>query len=146
MERPRVAARLQMMRRRGLLGLIRIGALLERQSELELSDDQLKKLLSIRTDMIHTKAKLTGDIRAARLELIYSIASSIGNVNPDQVRSALKNIYTMRLERKAATVDAFKKASDVLTSDQKDKLHEIALENLSEYEAGEEGGMFTGED
>jgi Spy/CpxP family protein refolding chaperone len=135
MERPRVAARVHAMKKRGLLGLIRIAALLERQSELELSDDQLKKLLAIRADMIRTKAKITGDIRVARLELIYSTAMNIDNINPDQVRAAVKNIYNLRLERKAATIDAFKKASDVLSSEQKEKLKEIVQERLSEYEA-----------
>lgn len=135
MERPRVAARLHTARRRGLLTLLRIGALIERQSELELSDDQLQKLMNIRADMIRAKAKLTGDIRVARLSLIYSTAMNIGSIDPGQVRSEIKNIYMMRLERKGLTVDAFKKAADVLSSDQKDKLRSLAQEKLSEMEA-----------
>lgn len=147
MERPRVAAaRMHLARKRGLLGLIRISALMERQSELELSNDQLKQLLAIRSDMIRTKAKLTGDIRVARLDLIYSTAMNIGNISPDQIRSAVKNIYNLRLERKAATIDAFKKASDVLSSEQKDKLKDIAFERLSEYESDMADGSSEEED
>ena len=41
-EMPRVAARLHVARQRGVLAFARIAALLERQSELELSDDQMK--------------------------------------------------------------------------------------------------------
>lgn len=137
MERPRAAARMHRMKRRGLLGLIHVAALLERQKELDLSDDQLKKLLTIRSDAIHQKAKLTGDIRVARLNLIYSIAGSIGNLNTEQIRSAIKDIYAMRLERKAVTLDAFKKASDVLSSEQKEKLKEIVLDNLADSEEEE---------
>lgn len=146
MERPRVASRIQMAKKRGLLGLVRIAALLERQSELGLSDDQLAKLLSIRADLIHAKAKLAGDIRVARLNLIYSTAMNIGNIDPDQVRSAIKNIYGMRIERKAATVDAFKKALNVLSSEQKDKLRELAQDKLSEYEAESEDDFMDEED
>jgi hypothetical protein len=123
------------VRRRTLLGLLRIGGLLERSSELELSDDQMKKLLAIRADMIRAKAKIAADIRIARLELIYSTAMNIGDIDPSQLKSSVKNIYNLRLERKAATIDAFKKASDVLSSDQKDKLRAIAQEKLSEYES-----------
>jgi Spy/CpxP family protein refolding chaperone len=135
MERPLVAARMQLAKKRGILGLISIGALMERQSELDLSDDQLKKILAIRSDAIHAKAKITGDIRVARLDLIYSTAMNIGNIEPNQIRSAVKNIYNLRLERKAVTIDAFKKASEVLSSDQKDKLKELVQERLSDFEA-----------
>lgn len=140
MERPRVAARMQLAKKRGLLGLIRIAGLLERQSELELTDEQVKKLLAIRAEMIRTKAKISGDIRVARLELVYSTAMNIGNIDPEQIRSSLKNIYAMRLERKAATVTAFKKAADVLSSVQKDTLKELVQERLAEYEAEAEEG------
>lgn len=135
LERPRVAARVELAKKRGLLGLIRVAALVERQSELELSDDQLKKLLAIRSDMIRTKSKISADIRVARLELVHSTANNIGNIHPDQIRSALKNIYNLRLERKAATVDAFRKATDVLTDEQKSTLREHVRERLSECES-----------
>ncbi len=135
LERPRFAARVNLAKKRGILGLVRIGALLERQSQLDLSNDQLKKLLAIRSDMIRTKAKLSGDIRIARLDLVYSTAMNIGNVNPDQIRSALKSIYNLRLERKAATIDAFRKAAEVLTDEQKATLKELVQERLSEYES-----------
>jgi len=135
LERPRVAARVELAKKRGMLGLIRVAALVERQSELELSDDQLKKLLAIRSDMIRTKSKISADIRIARLELVHSTANNIGNINPDHARSALKNIYNLRLERKAATVDAFRKATDVLTDEQKSTLRERVRERLSEYES-----------
>jgi hypothetical protein len=95
----------------------------------------MKKLLAIRADMIRAKAKIAADIRIARLELIYSTAMNIGDIDPSQLKSSVKNIYNLRLERKAATIDAFKKASDVLSSDQKDKLRAIAQEKLSEYES-----------
>jgi len=111
-----------------------MSALLERQSELELTNDQVKKMLAIRSDMIRTKSKISADIRIARLELVYSTAMNIGNFNPDQTRSALKNIYNLRLERKAATVDAFKKAADLLTDDQKGKFKELVQERMSEFE------------
>lgn len=135
LERPMAARVHRAVRRRTLLGLLRIGGLLERSSELELSDDQMKKLLAIRADMIRAKAKIAADIRIARLELIYSTAMNIGDIDPSQLKSSVKNIYNLRLERKAATIDAFKKASDVLSSDQKDKLRAIAQEKLSEYES-----------
>jgi transcription initiation factor IIE alpha subunit len=134
MERPHMARAHHPVRRRALLGAIRIAAILERKSELELSDDQLKKLMNIRADMIRAKARLTGEIRVARLELIYSTAMNIGNINPDQLRSAIKNIYNLRLERKAATIDAFKQASEVLSSEQKETLRELTLERLADYE------------
>jgi len=134
LERPRIATRVELAKKRGLLGLIRMSALLERQSELELTNDQVKKMLAIRSDMIRTKSKISADIRIARLELVYSTAMNIGNFNPDQTRSALKNIYNLRLERKAATVDAFKKAADLLTDDQKGKFKELVQERMSEFE------------
>jgi Spy/CpxP family protein refolding chaperone len=146
MERPRVAARVQLAKKRGLLGLIRIAALLERQSELGLSNDQMQKLLNIRADMIRAKAKITGDIRVARLNLIYSTAMNIGDIDPDQLRSDIKNIYALRIERKAATVDAFKKASDVLTSEQKETLRGLAQERLSELEAQGEADFMEEDD
>lgn len=134
LERPRVARRVELAKKRGVLGLIRIAHLLERQSELELTNDQVKKMLAIRSDMIRTKSKISADIRVARLELVYTTAMNIGNFNPDQTRSALKNIFNLRLERKAATIDAFRKAAEVLNEDQKSRLRELVQERLSEFE------------
>ena len=137
MERPRAAARLHRAKRRGVLGLIHVAALLENQGDLDLNDDQMKKLLAMRADAIRQKARLTGDIRAARLNLIYSIAAGIGNLNSEHIRSAIKDIYNMRLERKAVTLDTFRKASDVLSMEQKEKLKEIVMSNLADYESEE---------
>jgi hypothetical protein len=83
---------------RGVLG-IRVTALLERQSELELSDDQLKKLLAIRSDDTHQGEDLRGhtdrppgigpfDRRQHR------------NISRDQTFTALENIYNLRVEEK----------------------------------------------
>ena len=122
------------MKGKGKWVIFLISKVLKMRDDLKLSDDQVKNLKSIRADLIRSKMKLMADIKIAKFEM--KEAFSIMNPNFDIIRSTIKNIINMKLEKKMAMVDAFEKTSKVLTADQKKKFVDMMKEWMGKGEEG----------
>lgn len=147
MEKPGMGIKAVMLRRGltrkrlGTSALMRLSRLAALKDELELSDDQVRKLWDIETTLVRNVAKLTLEIRVARFESLKTIVSS-RPVNFDQVRSNAKKVMDLRLQRKMAIIDAFEQGVQTLSQDQKEQLadvqsvwaDEVAEEEMDEQE------------
>lgn len=129
MEKPGLGIKMAMvrqgmqMRRRGTSALMRLSRLRALKDELELSDDQVQKILEIDATLVHNLVKLSAEIRMARFDALKTIISR--PVNFEQVRANAKNVVSLRLQRKLAVIDAFEKGAKVLSDDQRDQLSDI---------------------
>jgi hypothetical protein len=119
------------MRRRGLSRLLHVSRILVIKEALELGDDQMEELRDIRTELGRKLIKLTADIRGARFDSFNTLSSK--PVNFEQLRANAKNVSQLRLQRKLAVIDAFEKASKVLSDGQKEKLSEFVSAWVDEY-------------
>jgi Spy/CpxP family protein refolding chaperone len=126
MERPGMGLKAVMMRRGltrkriGTSALMRLSRLRALRDELDLSDDQVRKLWDIESGLVRNVAKLTLEIRVARFDSLKTIV--MRPVNFDQVRANAKNVMDLRLQRKMAIIDAFEQGVQVLTPEQKEML------------------------
>ncbi|HXS67400.1 MAG TPA: hypothetical protein VN761_01075 [Candidatus Polarisedimenticolia bacterium] len=121
------------IRRRGTARLLHISRILMVRELLELTEEQIDQLRTIRADLVRKLFKFTADIRVARLDSLNTLSER--PVNFDQLRSNAKNVSQLRLQRKTAVIDAFEKASKVLSEGQKEKLSECVAAWVDEYEA-----------
>ena len=139
MERPEMlhGGFAEAIRQRGTVRLLHISRILKVREFLELNEEQVEELRTIRADLIRKLFKLTGDIRIARLDSFNTLSEK--PVNFEQLRTSAKNVSQLRLQRKTAVIDAFEKASKVLSDEQKEKLHERVADWVDEceYEAHE---------
>jgi hypothetical protein len=122
-----------MIRRRGTARLLHISRILQVREFLELNEEQVEELREIRADLIRKLFKFTADIRVARLDSFNAVSEK--PVNFEQLRTNAKNVSQLRLQRKTAVIDAFEKASKVLSEEQKEKLHECVAAWVDEYES-----------
>jgi hypothetical protein len=131
MLRGRLAAGI--IRRRGSARLLHISRILQVREFLELNEEQIEELRNVRVDLIRKLFKFTADIRVARLDSLNTLTEK--PVNFDELRTNAKNVSQLRLQRKTAVIDAFEKASKVLSEEQREKLHECVAAWVDEYES-----------
>lgn len=120
------------MRRRGLSRLLHVSRILMIKEALDLSDEQMHELRDIRTELARKLIKLTSDIRGARFDSFNTLTAR--PVNFEQLRASAKSVSQLRLQRKLGVIDAFEKASKVLSDGQKEKLSEFVSTWVDEYE------------
>jgi hypothetical protein len=121
------------IRRRGTARLLHISRILMVREFLELNDEQVEELRTIRADLIRKLFKLTADIRIARLDSFNTLSER--PVDFEQLRNNAKNVSQLRLQRKTSVIDAFEKASKVLSEEQKEKLSECVAAWVDECES-----------
>lgn len=133
MERPAIGARLAAgIKRRGTARLLHISRILAVKEFLELGEDQVEQLRNIRVDLARKAIKLTADIQTARFDSFNALSDR--PVNFEQLRTNAKSISQLRLQRKTAVIDAFEKASKVLSEEQREKLSERVSTWVDEFE------------
>ena len=121
------------IRRRGTARLLHISRILQVRDFLELNEEQVEELRNIRLDLQRKLIKLTGDIHTSRFDSFNTLSHK--PVNFEQLRTNAKNVSQLRLQRKTAVIDAFEKASKVLSDEQKEKLSECVAAWVDEYES-----------
>jgi len=121
------------IRRRGTARLMHISRILMVRDFLELDDDEVEQLRNIRVELARKLIKLTADIQTARFDSFNTLANK--PVDFEQLRTNAKNVSQLRLQRKTAVIDAFEKASKVLSEEQKEKLHECVANWVDDYES-----------
>jgi len=121
------------LRRRGTTRLLHISRILAVREFLELNDEQIEELRNIRVELARKLIKLTADIQTTRFDSFNTISNK--PVNFEQLRNNAKNVSQLRLQRKTAVIDAFEKASKVLSEEQKEKLSECVSAWVDEFES-----------
>ncbi len=92
-----------------------------RQAEkLELSDDQVNQLKSIKQDQQKWDIQKKADIDVARVELAELLDSQL--VNFDKIKSKISQMADMEKEMRLAHLAAIQKAHKVLTAEQLEKV------------------------
>jgi Spy/CpxP family protein refolding chaperone len=105
------------------------------KDELNLSEDQINNLKAIRADYVRSAMKMKAEILVMKMDMMGSMSMQEPDFN--QMRSSVKSIMSMKTDKKIARIDAFEKASKVLTADQKKKLMEMMCEWMGKGEEGE---------
>lgn len=121
------------IRRRGTARLLHISRILMVRDFLELNEEQMEELRDIRMELARKLIKTTADIHTARFDSFNTLSHK--PVNFEQLRTNAKNVSQLRLQRKTSVIDAFEKASKVLSEEQKEKLHECVAHWVDEYES-----------
>lgn len=121
------------IRRRGTARLLHISRILAVKDFLELNEEQVEELRDIRVELARKLIKATADIQTARFDSFNTLSHK--PVNFEQLRTNAKNVSQLRLQRKTAVIDAFEKASKVLSEEQKEKLHECVAAWVDDYES-----------
>ncbi|SRR5579862_6497154 len=121
------------IRRRGTARLLHISRILQVKEFLELNEEQVEELRNVRLDLQRKLIKLTGDIHTSRFDSFNTLSHR--PVNFEQLRTNAKNVSQFRLQRKTAVIDAFEKASKVLSEEQREKLSECVAAWVDEYES-----------
>jgi hypothetical protein len=95
------------------------------ESGLDLSNEQIKKILRYRTDMQVRELKLDLNIDYKILDLETELAKEV--VDSGKVNNIIMDIADLWARLIDNTVDHFLKAKDVLTVEQKEKLLHLLL-------------------
>jgi len=121
------------IRRRGTARLLHISRILQVREFLELNEEQVEELRNIRVDLQRKLIKATSDIHTARFDSFNTLSHK--PVNFEQLRTNAKSVSQLRLQRKTAVIDAFEKASKVLSEEQREKLSECVATWVDDYES-----------
>lgn len=110
------------------------------KKELNLTDDQVKQLQSIRTECAKAQVKREADIKVARIDMTGLMKKD----TPDfaGIREKEKQVSALELEGKLAMVDCREKSYNVLTKEQQAKLPALMKEKMEKrMEMRKEDGM-----
>jgi hypothetical protein len=110
-------------KRVGTSALMRLSRLRALKDDLDMNDDQVRKLWDVETDVVRNIARFTMDIRLTRFEALKAITSKPVDFN--QIRMNAKKVMDLRLQRKMAIIDAFEQGLNVLSQEQKDQLPDV---------------------
>ena len=103
--------------------------------ELDLTDGQIETIRKIRSDSINEARKKYEVLSAAQKDL----ADIVGQVKPDfsAARAKIKEITGIAIDIQSGSVDAYEKAFNTLTNEQKEKLF-VIRDKLLKDRAGQE--------
>jgi Spy/CpxP family protein refolding chaperone len=93
------------------------------KAELGLSDDQVKQLMQIFSQMMKARIKQRADIRIAELELGELLEAD--SVDMGQVEGKLKAIEGLRTTLQLSLIKAHEQAKGILTPEQRQKLERL---------------------
>lgn len=101
------------------------------KEKLELTDEQVKSLKSIKMDFIKADIQKEADLKIAELELKELMAAD--KMDMAKVEKMIKDIHMMKAEKKIAHLKAFEKAKSILTPEQLKKQkeqHEMMMKGM----------------
>ncbi len=105
---------------------------------MAITDDQVAKLQTIKTDFEKTKIKMKADMQLTSLDLHELLRNDQGDLGA--VESKLKSLYEIRAGLYLASVKAGRDAKAVLTDEQRSRMQAVH-DRLDSYK---EGGMTKG--
>jgi Spy/CpxP family protein refolding chaperone len=105
---------------------------------MAITDEQVTKLQTIKTDFEKTKIKMKADMQLVSLDLHELLRNDQGDLSA--VESKLKNLYEIRAGLYLASVKAGRDAKSVLTDEQRSRMKTVH-DRLDSYK---EGGMPQG--
>ncbi len=105
---------------------------------MAITDDQVAKLQTIKTDFEKTKIKMKADMQLTSLDLHELLRNDQGDLGA--VESKLKSLYEIRAGLYLASVKAGRDAKAVLTDEQRSRMQAVH----DRINAHQEGGMTKG--
>ncbi len=112
--------------------------MLKFKEPMAITDDQVAKLQTIKTDFEKTKIKMKADMQLVSLDLHGLLRDDQGDLGA--VESQLKHLYEIRAGLYLASVKAGRDAKSVLTDEQRARMKTVH-DRLDSYK---EGGMTQG--
>jgi Spy/CpxP family protein refolding chaperone len=92
------------------------------KKELELSDEQVKVLRSIRIDFLKGNLRKEADLKIAHLE--FKALMEDNKASLKEIEAKLKAVEKLRTDMKLSHIRAFRESKALLTPEQKEKLRE----------------------
>ena len=115
-----------------------IDHILKFKDGMAITDDQVAKLQSIKTDFEKTKIKMKADMQLTSLDLHELLRDDKGELSA--VETKLKGLYDLRASMYLASVKAARDAKAVLTDEQRARMKTVH-DRINAYK---EGGMSKG--
>lgn len=115
-----------------------IDHILKFKEGMAITDDQVAKLQSIKTDFEKTKIKMKADMQLTSLDLHELLRDDKGDLGA--VESKLKSLYELRASMYLASVKAGRDAKSVLTDEQRARMKTVH-DRINSYK---DGGMGKG--
>ena len=92
------------------------------KEQLELTDEQVTSLKSIKMDLMKGEIQMEADLKLAELELKELMSAD--KLDMPKVEKKIKAIHGMKADKKIAHLRAFEKAKGILTPEQMEKRKE----------------------
>ena len=92
------------------------------KKELELSDEQVKALKSIKLDFLKGKLRKEADLKIAHLE--FKALMEDDKASLKEIEAKLKAVEKLRTDMKLSHIKAFRESKTLLTPEQMEKLQE----------------------
>lgn len=90
------------------------------KKELELTDEQVKSLKSIKMDFLRSKLKKEADLKITQMELEALMDEDEASLN--EIESKLRSVEKLKTDMKISHIKAFREAKALLTPEQKEKM------------------------
>jgi Spy/CpxP family protein refolding chaperone len=100
-----------------------IDHILKFKDGMAITEDQVDKLLAIKTDFKKTKIRMKADIQLASVDLHDLLRDDKGSLN--DIEAKLKDLYDTRAEMYFASVKATRDAKAVLTAEQRARMKTV---------------------
>jgi len=126
--------RLNSSRTRGERPLISL--MLRNREKLGLSDDQVRRMEQLRTDFEKESIRKEADVRVAEMDLEALLDAP--SVEMGKAEAKVREIEKTRADLRIARIRAIEKAKELLTPDQRKKLHEILSDAPASRSEGKE--------
>ncbi len=111
-----------MMGEKEKMGCCKTGFFLCCKDKLELMDKQVETLKSIKIDFLKNKFKMEADLRIADLELQNLMQDDKAALK--EIEAKLRTVEKLKTDMKLSHLKALRKAKEVLTEEQKEKMKE----------------------
>ena len=110
-----------------------IDHILKFKDGMAITDDQVAKLQSIKTNFEKTKIKMKADIQLTSVDLHDLLRDDKGSLN--EVETQLKNLYAKRADMYLASVKSTRDAKAVLTDEQRSRMKAVH-DRINAYQGG----------
>ena len=92
------------------------------KDKLELTDQQVEMLKGIKMDFLKSKFKMEADLQIAKLELKDLMDND--NASLKEIEPKMRTVEKLKTDMKISHLQAFSKAKEILTPEQKEKMKE----------------------
>ncbi len=114
-----------------------IDHILKFKDGMAITEDQVAKLQTIKTDFKKTKIKMKADIQLASVDLHTLLRNDKGSLN--EIEAKLKDLYDTRAGMYFASVKASRDAKAVLTAEQRSRMKTVH-DRMNAYQGAGMGG------